>query len=70
MVILLLFCFLNIDHMNSFRDVMVEEGAPAMGAKGLCIPFKQPEKITDEHRCICPDCQRKPKYFTLFGRSY
>ena len=27
---------------------MVEEGAPAMGAKSLCIPAEQPKKIVDQ----------------------
>jgi len=29
----------------SARDAVTEEGAPAMAAKGLCIPFKQPADI-------------------------
>jgi hypothetical protein len=29
-----------------------EPGAPAMGAKGLCIPFDQPAKITASDKCI------------------
>ena len=52
------------------RDVVAEEGAPAMGAKGLCIPFKQPKEITADMKCIRSGCTGKPKYFTLFGRSY
>ena len=54
----------------SARDAAVEEGAPAMGAKGLCIPFEQPASIKEEDKCICPDCKHKPKYYTVFGRSY
>lgn len=54
----------------SARDAVVEEGAPAMGAKGLCIPFKQPAEIKPTDKCICPGCDKKPQYFTLFGRSY
>lgn len=53
-----------------FRDAVVEEGAPAMGAKGLCIPFDQPEKIAENQACVHPKCKGKAKYFTLFGRSY
>lgn len=49
---------------------MSEEGGPAMGAKGLCIPFKQPADIKDSDKCVGPDCTEKPKYYTLFGRSY
>ncbi len=54
----------------SARDAVVEEGAPAMGAKGLCIPFNQPAKLKPGDKCICPGCEAKPEYFTLFGRSY
>jgi hypothetical protein len=52
------------------RDVVVEEGAPAMGAKGLCIPFDQPAEIKSGMKCVHPECGRAPKYYTLFGRSY
>ncbi|GAB1609594.1 bifunctional glutamate/proline--tRNA ligase-like [Argonauta hians] len=55
---------------DSARDVVVEEGAPAMGAKGLCIPFQQPAELKPGTPCIHPDCNNKAKYFTLFGRSY
>jgi len=55
---------------DSARDVVVEEGAPAMGAKGLCIPFKQPQELKADTKCIMPCCGNKPKYYTLFGRSY
>jgi len=54
---------------DSARDAVVEEGAPAMGAKSLCIPFKQPKKLTNQ-KCILRCCTVKPKAFTLFGRSY
>ncbi|CAB3368587.1 Hypothetical predicted protein [Cloeon dipterum] len=47
-----------------------EPGAPAMGAKGLCIPFDQPAEISAADKCIYPSCKNKPKYYTLFGRSY
>jgi bifunctional glutamyl/prolyl-tRNA synthetase len=55
---------------DSARDAVVEEGAPAMGAKGLCIPFKQPRELTESDKCVCPGCPNKPKFITLFGRSY
>lgn len=48
----------------------VEHGAPAMGAKSLCIPLEQPARVEDSDRCIHPDCSRKPQFYTLFGRSY
>ncbi len=54
---------------DSARDAVVEEGAPAMGAKSLCIPFDQPRKITNQ-KCVHPQCKAKAKYYTLFGRSY
>eukprot|EP00745_Piridium_sociabile_P042660 TRINITY_DN86398_c0_g1_i2.p1 TRINITY_DN86398_c0_g1~~TRINITY_DN86398_c0_g1_i2.p1 ORF type:complete len:104 (-),score=36.20 TRINITY_DN86398_c0_g1_i2:311-622(-) len=55
---------------DSARDAVVEEGAPAMGAKGLCIPFKQPQELAAGTRCIHPACTRPAKHYTLFGRSY
>ncbi|BFZ12382.1 hypothetical protein BsWGS_15421 [Bradybaena similaris] len=55
---------------DSARDVVVEEGAPAMGAKGLCIPFKQPQELKPGTRCITPACKNPAKYYTMFGRSY
>lgn len=51
------------------RDAVVEEGAPAMGAKSLCIPADQPKPITNQG-CFHPDCKQKALYYTLFGRSY
>jgi bifunctional glutamyl/prolyl-tRNA synthetase len=55
---------------DSARDAVVEEGAPAMGAKSLCIPLDQPRPITEQHKCVHPSCNAKPKHYTLFGRSY
>ncbi|CAF2308483.1 unnamed protein product [Rotaria sp. Silwood2] len=55
---------------DSARDAVVEEGAPAMGAKGLCIPFDQPEKLAKNQQCCHPDCKSPAKFYTLFGRSY
>ncbi|XP_024936533.1 bifunctional glutamate/proline--tRNA ligase isoform X2 [Cephus cinctus] len=53
------------------EDVGEEPGAPAMGAKGLCIPFDQPKFASlNTLKCIHPSCTRKPKFYTLFGRSY
>jgi len=52
-----------------FRDAVVEEGAPAMGAKSLCIPFDQPREI-NKQPCICPGCSVPAEKYTLFGRSY
>lgn len=53
-----------------FREAVGEEGGPAMGAKGLCIPFNQPASIQDTDKCVGPNCNKKPQYYTLFGRSY
>uniref|UniRef100_A0A7M5TTE7 Glutamyl-tRNA synthetase n=2 Tax=Clytia hemisphaerica TaxID=252671 RepID=A0A7M5TTE7_9CNID len=47
-----------------------EAGAPSMGAKSLCIPFKQPAEIKKGDKCICPGCECDAEYYTLFGRSY
>ena len=60
------YCVVNI----RFRDAVVEEGAPAMGAKGLCIPLKPPAELKPNTKCICPGCDKKPEAFTMFGRSY
>lgn len=56
---------------NSAKDCLeAEPGAPAMGAKSLCIPFEQPSEIEAGDKCINPGCVRKPSAYTLFGRSY
>lgn len=49
-----------------------EIGTLSMGAKSLCIPFEQPPSSAsfDKQTCIHPDCQNKPQFYTLFGRSY
>lgn len=56
---------------NSAKDSgEAEPGAPAMGAKSLCIPFDQPAKILEGDKCVNPGCTRKPAFYTMFGRSY
>ena len=55
---------------DSARDVVVEAGAPIMGAKGLCIPFEPLAELQPGTKCICPGCDHDAKYYTLFGRSY
>ncbi|CAH0391735.1 unnamed protein product [Bemisia tabaci] len=56
---------------SSARDDTEVAGAPAMGAKSLCIPFDQPkEGISATDKCINPSCSNKPQFYTLFGRSY
>ena len=52
------------------REEALEPGAPAMGAKGLCIPFKQPAEVPADATCIAPGCSCRPESYTLFGRSY
>lgn len=51
-------------------DTTVDAAGPAMGAKSLCIPFKQCAEIIKSDKCVHPDCKNKPKFYTLFGRSY
>ncbi|XP_058813875.1 bifunctional glutamate/proline--tRNA ligase [Topomyia yanbarensis] len=56
---------------DSVRDeAEAEPGAPAMGAKSLCIPFEQPANITTSDKCIHPACGRSARFYCLFGRSY
>ncbi|KAG0232285.1 ribose-phosphate pyrophosphokinase 1 [Actinomortierella wolfii] len=52
---------------------VLDEKAPSMGAKSLCIPFDQPQ---DEDKKIkagetkCVNCGKDAKRWALFGRSY
>ncbi|KAJ3321546.1 hypothetical protein HDV06_004082 [Boothiomyces sp. JEL0866] len=46
-----------------------DEKAPSMGAKTLCIPFKQPEDGVNENT-KCFACGQKALSYTLWGRSY
>ncbi|CAH0551913.1 unnamed protein product [Brassicogethes aeneus] len=55
---------------DSARDDDADSAAPSMGAKSLCIPLEQPTAIKPTDKCIHPACTRKPKAYTLFGRSY
>lgn len=52
------------------REEAAEPGAPAMGAKSLCIPFKQPRDLPEGCLCVRPECGKKANKYTLFGRSY
>uniref|UniRef100_A0A915PJ27 proline--tRNA ligase n=1 Tax=Setaria digitata TaxID=48799 RepID=A0A915PJ27_9BILA len=54
---------------ESVRDDKNDAGAPAMGAKSLCIPLEQPDVALPDD-CINKNCSEKPKFFALFGRSY
>ncbi|CAL8072525.1 unnamed protein product [Calicophoron daubneyi] len=63
---------------ESARNVLVEPGAPSMGAKSLCIPFScafNPSlkcgKPAEGTKCFNhPYCSRPAVGYTLFGRSY
>lgn len=58
------------DSARTDDDSTTEVKAPAMGAKSLCIPFEQPRELAAGDKCIHPACNNKPKFITLFGRSY
>jgi prolyl-tRNA synthetase len=49
------------------EDEEVDDKAPSMGAKSLCIPFDQPE-LKEGTKCV--KCQQTAVNYTLFGRSY
>ncbi|CAH6722719.1 putative proline--tRNA ligase [[Candida] jaroonii] len=49
------------------EDEEVDEKAPSMGAKSLCIPFDQPTLKPDQ-KCI--KCDKKAVNYCMFGRSY
>jgi len=55
---------------DSAKDEPGDSGAPAMGAKSLCIPFKQPKEVKPDTKCINKKCTSFAKNYTLFGRSY
>ncbi|XP_026513474.1 bifunctional glutamate/proline--tRNA ligase isoform X3 [Terrapene carolina triunguis] len=50
------------------RDQDLEPGAPSMGAKSLCIPFKPLCELQRGAKCVCG--KNPAKFYTLFGRSY
>ncbi|CCH60991.1 hypothetical protein TBLA_0D04970 [Henningerozyma blattae CBS 6284] len=49
------------------EEFEVDEKAPSMGAKSLCIPFEQPT-MKDGQKCI--KCNRNAVNYCMFGRSY
>ena len=49
------------------EEIEVDEKAPSMGAKSLCIPFDQP-KLKEGQKCV--KCERKAIQYCMFGRSY
>ncbi|KAH3683213.1 hypothetical protein WICPIJ_005826 [Wickerhamomyces pijperi] len=52
---------------NDGSEEEVDEKAPSMGAKSLCIPFNQPE-LKEGTKCV--KCGEKAINYTMFGRSY
>ncbi|XP_017877336.1 bifunctional glutamate/proline--tRNA ligase [Ceratina calcarata] len=65
-------CEDNIKADSAREDTGEEPGTLSMGAKSLCIPFEQPSSSIplDKQKCIHPKCKNKPRFYTLFGRSY
>lgn len=49
------------------EEFEVDEKSPSMGAKSLCIPFKQPT-LKKNQKCV--RCQRAAIQYCMFGRSY
>ncbi|XP_041970133.1 bifunctional glutamate/proline--tRNA ligase [Aricia agestis] len=58
------------DSARTEDDPTNEVKGPAMGAKSLCVPFVPPRQLAADDKCIHPGCKDKPKFITLFGRSY
>uniref|UniRef100_A0A3P8YUP7 Bifunctional glutamate/proline--tRNA ligase n=1 Tax=Esox lucius TaxID=8010 RepID=A0A3P8YUP7_ESOLU len=50
------------------KDQDLEPGAPSMGAKSLCIPFKPLKTLQQGQMCVSG--KEAAQYYTLFGRSY
>ncbi|KAF7652206.1 hypothetical protein LDENG_00099990 [Lucifuga dentata] len=50
------------------KDQDVEPGAPSMGAKSLCIPFKPLKTLQPGQMCVSG--KEPAQYYTMFGRSY
>ncbi|XP_038824862.1 bifunctional glutamate/proline--tRNA ligase-like [Salvelinus namaycush] len=50
------------------KDQDLEPGAPSMGAKSLCIPFKPLQPLQPGQMCVSG--KEAAQYYTLFGRSY
>lgn len=51
-------------------DAPEDAKAPSMGAKSLCIPFDQPDGITEETKCTNPKCSNKAKKWCMFGSKF
>ncbi|KAG7194476.1 uncharacterized protein KQ657_004689 [Scheffersomyces spartinae] len=52
---------------NNGEDEQVDEKAPSMGAKSLCIPFEQPA-LKSGQKCV--KCDKDATTYCMFGRSY
>ncbi|KAJ2681114.1 hypothetical protein GGI25_000069 [Coemansia spiralis] len=56
---------------DELGDEPEDEKAPSMGAKSLCLPFKQPKNpplVPGETKCV--QCGQNAKRYAMFGRSY
>ncbi|CDO91902.1 unnamed protein product [Kluyveromyces dobzhanskii CBS 2104] len=49
------------------EEFEVDDKSPSMGAKSLCIPFKQPT-LKPGQKCV--KCTRLAQHYCMFGRSY
>ena len=65
---LLLYIFQELTPYRASDDEPVDEKAPSMGAKTLCIPFTQPAPIKPGQLCFA--CDKLAVSYTLWGRSY
>uniref|UniRef100_A0A4W4HEV4 Bifunctional glutamate/proline--tRNA ligase n=1 Tax=Electrophorus electricus TaxID=8005 RepID=A0A4W4HEV4_ELEEL len=50
------------------KDQDLEPGAPSMGAKSLCIPFRPLKTLQPGQMCVSG--KEPAQHYTLFGRSY
>jgi prolyl-tRNA synthetase len=63
--------FFSPPPFRALGDEPADEKAPSMGAKTLCIPFKQPtENPIQPGVTKCFACEHKAVSYTLWGRSY
>jgi prolyl-tRNA synthetase len=60
-------CEESIKKRSAITSAVVDDKAPSMGAKSLCIPFDQPEFSQEP---LCVGCGKVSKEWGLFGRSY
>lgn len=52
---------------DSGEEEVVDEKAPSMGAKSLCIPYEQPKLPAGQ---MCVKCDKIATTYCMFGRSY